>query len=446
MQSGPPVYSVSQLTREVRSLLEASFTSIRVEGEISNLAQPASGHKYFTLKDESAQIRCAMFRNRARFARCRLEEGQHIVITTRVSLYETRGDFQCIVQSVEDAGEGQLRLKFEQLKKRLADEGLFDASKKKALPELPSRVGVITSPSGAAVHDIISTFQRRFPAIALLVHPVLVQGENAAASIAEALHTANLRQDCDVLILARGGGSLEDLWPFNEEIVARAIFDSKLPIVSAVGHETDFSIADMVADVRAPTPTASAEMLSPDQQVMANLIATLATRILRSMSRLLESASQRVDFGLRRLQHPKMALRIRKQHTQQLVQRLEQSAYENLSREQAIFQNASQKLAACSPANAVAIAWKTLLTNKDLLNKNITSLMRDKRMTLEKNAQTLHVLSPLATLARGYATLHNPQNNKPITSIHKTSPGERITAQLNDGELDCLIKHITTKE
>jgi exodeoxyribonuclease VII large subunit len=445
MNSRPPVYSVSQLTREVRSLLEASFASIRIEGEISNLAQPASGHKYFTLKDESAQIRCAMFRNRARFARCTLKEGQHVVITTRISLYEARGDFQCIVQSVEDAGEGQLRLKFEQLKKRLADEGLFDASRKIPLPALPHRVGVITSPSGAAVHDIISTFQRRFPATALLIHPVLVQGENAAASIAAAIQTANLRQDCDVLIIARGGGSLEDLWPFNEEIVARAIYDSTLPIISAVGHETDFSIADMVADARAPTPTASAEMLSPDQVVMANLVNTQTSRIIRSMARQIENASQRVDYSLRRLQRPEMALKIRQQHTHQLILRLGHAAKENLSQVHARAQQTIQKLATCSPSNTLSLSRKSLQATEGLLTKNISSLLRGKRMTLEKDVQTLHVLSPLATLARGYATLHNPHDNKPITSIQMTQPGERITARLNDGELDCIIETTTAR-
>ena len=441
-----PIYRVSRFVSEARSLLEASYPGIRIEGEISNLAQPASGHKYFTLKDETAQVRCAMFRNRARFAFCKLAEGQHVIITARVSLYEARGEFQCIVQSVEDAGEGQLRLRFEQLKKRLADEGLFDAAKKTVPPEMPGRIGIITSPSGAAVHDIITTFRRRFPAIPLLIYPVTVQGDTAAADIATALQTANARNECDVLILARGGGTLEDLWPFNEEIVARAVYASRIPVISAVGHETDFSISDMVADARAATPTAAAEMLSPDQDAVLNQIQNREKQLLRSVERTIENAAQRVDFALRHLQHPEMSLRNRKQHLRQLQLRLGQTTRSQLARQRAASQLAKQRLADNSPGNKLIQASQALALTREKLVNGQTALLKDRHSALANSVQTLHVLSPLATLARGYATLHNPHDNKPVTSVTMVSQGESITARLGDGELDCLINQVNKKE
>ncbi len=446
MSSRPPVYRVSQFVGEVRRLLEASYASISIEGEISNLAQPASGHKYFTLKDESAQVRCAMFRNRARFAFCKLEDGKHVVVTARISLYEARGEFQCIVQSVEDAGEGQLRLRFEQLKKQLSSEGLFDTVHKQALPDLPTRVGIITSPSGAAIHDIITTCRRRFPSIPLLVYPVAVQGDMAAKEITEALQAGNQRNECDVLLLARGGGSLEDLWPFNEEIVARAIFASQIPVISAVGHETDFSISDMVADSRAPTPTAAAEMITPDQVTILTRIQGLDRQLLRSMNRLLENSSQRIDFALRHLQRPEMSLQNRKQHLQQVHLRLALAAQNHLARNQTSYQLAKRGLAANAPHVSLAQASQRLKSNREKLSRGISSLLRTRQMALASNTQTLNVLSPLATLARGYATLHNPDDNNPVTSVEMTTEGDRITARLIDGELDCLINTIKAKK
>jgi len=258
------VYTVSRLNREVRTVLEGSFPLLWVEGELSNLSQPPSGHIYFSLKDEYAQVRCAMFRTRRVHLRFRPENGVHVLARVRVSLYEGRGDFQLVVEHLEPAGEGALRLAFERLKQKLASEGLFDAARKRPIPEFPRQVGLITSAAGAAVRDLLSVLARRYPALPVLIFPVPVQGGEAAEAMVAALRRANARAECDVLILARGGGSMEDLWPFNDETLARAIASSAIPVVTGIGHEIDFTIADFVADQRAATPSAAAELVSPD--------------------------------------------------------------------------------------------------------------------------------------------------------------------------------------
>lgn len=262
------VFTVSQLNDEVRALLENQFPLIWVEGEISNLARPASGHLYFSLKDDAAQVRCAMFKMRNRLLDFQPENGQQVLLRTRVSLYPARGEFQLIVEHMEAAGDGALRRQFELLKRRLSEEGLFDPESKLPLPMVPERLGVITSPTGAAIRDILSVLKRRFPGIPVLIYPVPVQGAEAPAAIVKALRTAAARHECDLLIMARGGGSLEDLWAFNDEAVARAMHACPIPIVSGIGHEIDFTIADFVADQRAPTPSAAAELVSPGKSVV----------------------------------------------------------------------------------------------------------------------------------------------------------------------------------
>ncbi|WP_298136746.1 exodeoxyribonuclease VII large subunit [Acidiferrobacter sp.] len=297
---GLPVYTVSQLNQEARGLLEGRIGRVWVEGEIGNLSQPSSGHAYFTLKDARAQVRCALFRS-ARPLCCALADGMQVLVGARVSLYEARGDFQLIVEQMEDAGEGALRRAFEALKRTLAAEGLFEARHKKPLPAVIRRIGVLTSPDGAVWHDIVTTLRRRFPAIAVLLYPIPVQGREAGVAIARMLDLANERRECDVLLLARGGGSLEDLWCFNEEIVARAIFRSQLPVVAGIGHETDTTIADWVADLRAPTPTAGAELLSPDQALWRRRHAQARDRLQRLLERMLRERVQQFDDLKRRL-------------------------------------------------------------------------------------------------------------------------------------------------
>ena len=299
-REGLPVYTVSRLNQEVRGLLEGRIGRVWVEGEIGNLSQPSSGHVYFTLKDAGAQVRCALFRGARRLC-CPVTDGMQVLVGGRVSLYEGRGDFQLIVEQMEDAGEGALRRAFEALKRALDAEGLFDPRHKKPLPSRVRRIGVVTSPDGAVWHDIVTTLKRRFPAIAVLLYPVPVQGRDAATAIARMLDLANERRECDVLLLARGGGSLEDLWCFNEEVVARALFRSELPVVTGGGHEADTTIADWVADVRAPTPTAAAELLSPDQALWRTRHRDAHARLVRLIDRLLRERIQRFDDLKRRL-------------------------------------------------------------------------------------------------------------------------------------------------
>jgi exodeoxyribonuclease VII large subunit len=296
MSPAQSAISVSELNRQVKALLEQGLAKLWVEGEISNLARPPSGHLYFSLKDESSQIRCAWFRQRQRGPTINLENGDQVLVFGRVSIYEARGDYQLIVEQLEDAGEGELRRRFEALKKKLSAEGLFDEEAKQDLPGLPGRIGVVTSPSGAAIRDIITVLNRRFPSIPVLIYPTLVQGETAATLIADAIATAVTRDECDVLIVARGGGSLEDLWSFNEEIVARAIYECPIPVVSAVGHEVDFTIADFVADVRAPTPSGAAELVVPDQAEWLRSLNATAGRIALLGRRYLEENFQTVDW------------------------------------------------------------------------------------------------------------------------------------------------------
>lgn len=261
---GRAVYTVSRLNQEVRLLLENVYPLIWVEGEISNLSRPSSGHYYFSLKDQEAQVRCAMFRNTAIRLRFQPKDGMQVLVRARVGLYPARGEFQLIIEHMEDAGDGRLRRAFEELKHKLQREGLFDAARKRPLPVPPRRLGIVTSPTGAAIHDVLTVLRRRFPLLPVLIYPVQVQGEGAAEQIAAAIRLANERKEVDLLLVTRGGGSLEDLWAFNEEVVARAIYASEIPVVSAVGHEVDVTIADLVADQRAPTPSAAAEMISPD--------------------------------------------------------------------------------------------------------------------------------------------------------------------------------------
>ena len=308
-----PSISVSDLNRQAKSLLERGLARVCVEGELSNLARPASGHMYFTLKDSGAQIRCAFFRQRQRGPTISFRDGDQLLAYGRVSLYEPRGDYQLIVERLEAAGEGELRRRFELLKKRLADEGLFDESLKRPLPALPRRIGVITSPSGAAVRDVLSVLKRRFPAVPVLVYPAAVQGDGAPFELMAALKSATERAECDLLIIGRGGGSLEDLWAFNNEELARAIRACPIPVISAVGHEVDFTIADFVADLRAPTPSGAAELAVPDQAEWLRGLHASAQQLRKIMQRHLEDQSQAVDWLARRLAQSSPAATVSRQ-------------------------------------------------------------------------------------------------------------------------------------
>ena len=317
MLDNQQTYTVSQLCRETRLTLEGHFLTITIEGELSNVARPASGHIYFTLKDSKAQVQCAMFRPQLRKIGFKPESGMQVLLKARVSLYEARGNFQLIAEHMEAAGEGVLRQQFEALKNKLSSEELFDEIHKKPLPALATKIGIITSKSGAAVHDILKVLRNRFPLLPVLIYPVTVQGGTAKQEITDAIARANKRNECDVLILARGGGSLEDLWSFNEEIVARAIYQSTIPIISAIGHEVDYTIADFVADHRAPTPSAAAELISPDQEQWFSHLQYLAKQLTEQLSRQILNRTQQLGHIQHRLQrtHPGTQLQL---HAQRL--------------------------------------------------------------------------------------------------------------------------------
>jgi exodeoxyribonuclease VII large subunit len=430
----------------VKALLEQGLAKLWVEGEVSNLARPPSGHLYFSLKDESSQIRCAWFRQRQRGPTINLENGDQVLVFGRVSIYEARGDYQLIVEQLEDAGEGELRRRFEALKKKLSAEGLFDEEAKQDLPELPDRIGVVTSPSGAAIRDIITVLKRRFPSIPVLIYPTLVQGETAATLIAEAIATAVNRDECDVLIVARGGGSLEDLWSFNEEIVARAIYECPIPVVSAVGHEVDFTIADFVADVRAPTPSGAAELVVPDQAEWLRSLNAIAGRIALLGRRYLEENYQTVDWLSRRLTQSSPAATVARQSDwlRNLQQILNGAIRHDLATRARALENMRFRLLQRSPAVGVQQSIQRLATLQGRLNGSGNSAVQRLHVRLRLATRALDSVSPLATLDRGYAIVSDEETGAILTDAAKARPGSDIRAQLAQGTLRATVKETST--
>jgi len=405
--------SVSELNRKARALLEKGMARLWVEGEISNMARPGSGHIYFSLKDETAQVSAAWFRQRQRGPAIGFKNGDKVLAYGRVSIYEARGNYQLIVEQMEPAGEGVLKQRFEALKKKLLAEGLFDEDRKQALPPIPSRIGVITSPSGAAIRDVVSVLGRRFPAVPVVVYPAAVQGDAAPGELIDALTTAIRRDECDVLIIGRGGGSLEDLWAFNDEQLARAIADCPIPVVSAVGHEVDFTIADFVADVRAPTPSGAAEIVVPDQQDWLRRISALAARIARVGERTVEDRAQQVDWFSSR-----MVTAIRRQilshrHDVQILR---------------------GELVQLSPAVSVQRSIARLAGLRQRLGTGAHESLSNLKHRVALLGRALHSVSPLATLDRGYAIILDP-DGKAMTDAATASTGDEIRARLSKGEL-----------
>ncbi len=434
------VYSISRLNREARALLEGNFPLLWVEGEISNLARPRSGHLYFTLKDEFAQARCAMFRMRATNLAFTPRDGTQVMARVRVSLYENRGDFQLIVDHMEEAGDGALRRAFDELKQRLQQEGLFEEARKRPLPTLPRTIGVVTSPSGAAIRDILTVLKRRFPAICVVIYPVAVQGEAAGREIAEAIAMAGQRNECEVLIVGRGGGSLEDLWAFNEEVVARAIHDSPIPVVSAVGHEVDFSISDFVADMRAATPSAAAELLSPDAAQWQIRIEAMHQRLTQAMGRRRQRAQHQLEGLRKRLRHPGHQL-------QQIAQRLDGLEWRmNMAQrqQQQRCQTQLSRLISRLQRHAPQAQLQRLQTRQQSLQSRLHQAMQQKlaqsRNQLGLQARTLEAVSPLATLHRGYSIVTREQDGALIEKSQQVEPGTRIRAKLSEGELLCRVE------
>ena len=434
------IFTVSRLNREARTLLETGFSSVRVEGELSNMARPGSGHMYFTLKDQGAQVRCAMFRQSNLRLRFRPEDGQAVICRGRLSIYELRGDYQLIVEAMEPAGEGDLQREFERLKTKLAAEGLFAEEHKRPLPALPSRIGVVTSPTGAAIRDILHVLARRFPAVPVLVYPVPVQGDGAAAKIAAAIRAAGERAECDVLILARGGGSLEDLWAFNEEVLARAVYDSEIPVISGVGHEIDFTIADFVADLRAPTPSGAAELAVPDGQewrrrfeVTGARLQTAARRRLTDLGKQLRWLSQ----GLWRL-HPGNRLRQQAQRLDELEARIGIACRGRIRHCRSQLAALKAGLRAASPLPAIRAARQRLEADKGLLRSAVRHRLDESRNRLEVLYKTLEALGPAATLERGYAIVTLPEG--PIVrDPAQVTRGQDVSVRVAKGRFSARV-------
>jgi exodeoxyribonuclease VII large subunit len=436
------IYSVSRLTQEVRLLLENVFPLIWIEGEISNFSRPSSGHCYFSLKDSDCQVRCAMFRNKALNLRFRPKDGDQVLLRARVGMYPARGEFQLVVEHMEEAGDGRLRRAFEELKLRLQREGLFDPARKRPLPPLPRRLGVVTSPTGAAVRDVLTVLKRRFPALPVLIYPVPVQGAGAAEKIADAIRLAGERAEVDVLLVTRGGGSLEDLWAFNEEVVARAIHASPIPVVSAVGHEIDFTIADLAADQRAPTPSAAAETISPDCAVWTAQLDQQTKRLEQLFRSQLSRLSERVQWLRRHIDqhHPQRRLQDGGQRLDGLQLRLEQAARRRLRELAAREQQARERLHRRSPLLTIT----QLNTRADELSRRlelaVRRQLRSGEQTLAFNAHRLDTVSPLATLARGYAVVWRCADGSVLRKAAEVAPGDRVTARLAEGTLYCRVE------
>lgn len=434
----PDVLSVSQLNARARQLLEDVFPRIWVEGELSNLSRPSSGHMYFTLKDDRAQIRCALFRQNAARVRLAMRDGQQIRARGRVSLYEGRGDYQLIVDSVEAAGDGALRQAFDALKAKLQAEGLFDSEHKRPLPAHPTRIGVITSPSGAAVRDIISVFGRRAPFIELVIVPAAVQGREAAPQLVKALERAD-RAGFDAIILSRGGGSLEDLWPFNEESVARALAACQTPTISAVGHETDFSISDFVADVRAPTPSAAAELLSPDRLALLRQVEQLQRRLQQRLNERLSRAHLQLDGLRRRLRHPGERLAQQAQRLDELEMRLRRAWQQRMDLRRQQLASLHGRLQQQHPERLLRLLEERLEQMRQRLPRAMQLRLAQHRQQLESAAQSLHLISPLATLGRGYSILLDSQGHA-VRRPQDTQPGQRLLARLAEGSLNLRVE------
>ena len=435
------IYSVSRLNREVRAVIEGNFGALWLEGEISNLARPASGHWYFTLKDPSAQVRCAMFRMKTQQVRFKVAEGSQVLAYARVGMYEPRGEFQLVIEHLEPAGEGLLQLQFEALKKKLAAEGLFDAARKRPLPAWPRAIGVVTSGTGAALRDILHVLARRNPGIPVIVYPCAVQGAAAVPEIVAALKAANRRAECDVLLVARGGGSLEDLWAFNEEAVVRAVCASDIPVVSGVGHEIDFTLTDFAADVRAPTPSAAAEICAPDRSEMLRRFGLLEARVLRAAAHQLALARQRLDANIARLRHPGRRLEEHAQRLDELARRLPQALETVLQLRRSRLTNATSALSAVTPARRLALAGAHLDAQSRRLHAAMPALLERQHARLRESERALRAVSPAATLDRGYAIVRTV-DGAIAHDARQFEVGDRLIAQLSRGQVEAAVEAV----
>jgi len=435
------IYSVSRLNREVRVLLERGFGSLWLEAEISNFARPSSGHWYFSLKDATAQVRCAMFRQRNMLCTFTARDGQKVLVRARIGLYEPRGEYQLIVDHMEDAGLGALKRQFEELSAKLAQEGLFAADRKRPLPLLPRRIGIITSPTGAAVRDILHVLARRFPAASVLIYPVPVQGAAAAAEIVAALELAGRRAECDVLILARGGGSLEDLWAFNDERLARAIVACPIPVITGIGHEIDFTIADFAADVRAPTPSAAAELVVPDAEEWLNAFVQFGARLQRGVRRRLQEHRARLRWltGRAALVSPAARLSAQAQRLDELEQSMVRALRRRLQEHRERLRWLTGRAALVSPSARLTQQLLRLENLNQRLYRAWRQVISSRREKLQPLIRTLNAVSPLATLERGYAIV-SIEGGQILRNAVDAKPGTIIEARLAQGSVRAKVE------
>ena len=436
------ILTVSQLTHLIRGVLEENFEHLWVEGEVSNLAMPSSGHLYFTLKDSGATIRCVMFRAAAKALKFRLADGIRVVLRGRVTVYEQRGDYQLITEYLEPQGIGSLQLAFQQLKERLAKEGLFSEVRKKTIPLLPQTIGIITSPTGAAIHDILNVIGRRHADLGIVIYPVRVQGEGASIEIATAIHDMNRLGEAEVIILARGGGSIEDLWPFNEEVVARAITASAIPIISAVGHEVDITIADLAADLRAPTPSAAAELVVNSKVQMSADCAAFEKRLSLAMQRKLTESASPLEIGKLSLKNPALLIERFLQRVDELDQRSAGAIAELLHSSRQRVAAAGDALLYKSPLNRIGSSFEQL-QNLDLRCRNVIhACLEEASSSFAVAAGRLESLSPLAVLARGYAVVRKLPVGSPVRRVQQLSLKDCIELQFADGSATCDVRSV----
>lgn len=440
----PPkhVLTVSELTGLIRTSIESEFCDLWLEGEISNLRMPGSGHVYCTLKDDSSQIRAVLFRSSALRMRFTLQEGMCVVVLGRLTIYEPRGEYQIVLESVEPKGVGALQLAFEQLKARLAAEGLFDESRKKALPAFPRTVGVVTSPTGAAIRDIFSVLRRRWPTLHIILVPVPVQGEGAAQRIADALALLNKHSAAEVIILGRGGGSLEDLWSFNEEVVVRAIADSRIPVVSAVGHEIDVTLTDFAADHRAATPSAAAEAVVPVLADVVERLQELTVRTAQAMARYCLFEQRRLDTNIIGLAQIRFRIQDESQRTDEAADRLKNLVCQRVIANRELVRNRQRELAGLNPMVMIKRGLAMIPQLMKRLERQIVVLSERRRRHIEATASQLTQLSPLAILGRGYSILTKVRDGTIVRRAEDTHAGEEIVARLSQGQLGCTVKHV----
>ncbi|RHW77697.1 exodeoxyribonuclease VII large subunit [Colwellia sp. RSH04] len=434
------ILQVSELTKKVRFILESELNTVWLTGEISNFISAGSGHWYLSLKDSNSQVKCAMFKGNNRRVRISPSNGQQVLVKARVSLYEPRGDFQLIIEQMEDAGEGLLRQRFEQLKQKLNALGMFSSAHKKDIPAHIRRVGVVTSPTGAAVKDILSVLQRRNPSIEVIIYPALVQGNLAQNDICYAINTANARNECQVMIVGRGGGSLEDLWPFNEESVVQAIYNSNIPIISAVGHEIDTTLSDYAADMRAATPSAAAELVSADTSELSNKVVLLKQRLVKQMSVKLVNQKQdiqHIDHRLTQVQ-PEHKLQLQQQRFDELSMRLHNGMSRKLSHSTMQPEHLQQRLLQASPLKSILQDTQRLQDKQQRLQTASINLLQHKQDAFVHVIEQLQLVSPLATIARGYSITRNNDNNV-IRSVEQVKQGEELIIQVEDGSINAIV-------